>query len=101
MSPKHQCFRYDVDGIHFDDYFYPYPDGTDFPDDVTYELYGDGMARDDWRRDNVNRMVERVYNVIREASATVKFSISPFGIYRPGHSEGRHGSAYNWHGSIH
>jgi len=51
-----------VDGIHFDDYFYPYPDsaGTPFPDDVTYRKYVDAngtLSRDDWRRDNVNRMV--------------------------------------------
>jgi len=55
-------YRYDVDGIHFDDYFYPYPDsaGTPFPDDVTYRKYVDAngtLSRDDWRRDNVNRMV--------------------------------------------
>ena len=83
--------RYDIDGVHFDDYFYPYPDGTDFPDDSTYNDYingGGSLPRDDWRRDNVNRMVESVYSAIRANSNTVKFSISPFGIYRPGHPEG-------------
>jgi uncharacterized lipoprotein YddW (UPF0748 family) len=55
-------YRYDVDGIHFDDYFYPYPDasGTPFPDNATYERYVNGggvLERDDWRRDNVNKMV--------------------------------------------
>ena len=51
-------------------------------------MYGGGMSRDDWRRDNVNQMVDRVYTAIRAASTTVKFSISPFGIYRPGHPDG-------------
>jgi len=54
--------RYDVDGIHFDDYFYPYPDsaGTPFPDSATYQKYVDSggcLSLDDWRRDSVNRMV--------------------------------------------
>ena len=55
-------YRYDVDGIHFDDYFYPYPDsaGTPFPDNATYRKYVEAngtLSRDDWRRDNINRMV--------------------------------------------
>jgi len=54
--------RYDVDGVHFDDYFYPYPDSaqTAFPDKVTYQKYVDAngtLSRADWRRDNVNRLV--------------------------------------------
>ena len=54
--------RYDVDGIHFDDYFYPYPDKahTPFPDNVTYQKYVDAngtLSRDDWRRQNINGMV--------------------------------------------
>lgn len=50
--------RYDVDGIHFDDYFYPYPvDGVPFPDDATYAAYDGPLGLEDWRRDNVNRMV--------------------------------------------
>jgi len=83
--------RYDVDGIHFDDYFYPYSDGTQFPDTAVYNAYvagGGQLGRDDWRRDNVNRMVQRVYNTIKGIKSSVKFSISPFGIYRPGHSTG-------------
>jgi uncharacterized lipoprotein YddW (UPF0748 family) len=82
--------RYDVDGVHFDDYFYPYSDGTQFPDSATYNEYvlsGGSLGRDDWRRDNVNRMVQRVYNSIK-AIKRIKFSISPFGIYRPGHPSG-------------
>jgi hypothetical protein len=81
-----------VDGIHFDDYFYPYPvDGVDFPDDATYNEYlagGGTLARDDWRRDNVNRMIQRVYSTIKTMDSGCVFSISPFGLYRPGHPEG-------------
>jgi uncharacterized lipoprotein YddW (UPF0748 family) len=78
--------RYDLDGIHFDDYFYPYPDGP-FPDDVTWQAYraaGGTLTRDDWRRDNVNRMVEAVHGLILDLNPSVRFGISPFGIYRPG-----------------
>ena len=65
--------RYDVDGIHFDDYFYPYkvPAGSgkylDFPDNPSWKRYGTGgkLSRDDWRRENVNRFVERVYKSIK------------------------------------
>jgi len=85
--------RYDVDGIHFDDYFYPYAetgrDGKDlpFPDDVTWRKYGvrSGLSRDDWRRQNVNTFIERTYRAIKATKPWVKFGISPFGIWRPGH----------------
>jgi len=83
--------RYNVDGIHFDDYFYPYSDGTQFPDTATYNAYynaGGRLSRDDWRRDNVNRMVQRVYNTVKSIKPQVKFSISPFGLYRPGNAQG-------------
>ncbi|CAD5113764.1 DgyrCDS2933 [Dimorphilus gyrociliatus] len=84
--------RYDVDGIHWDDYFYPYPvNSVSFPDDKTYNDYlsaGGALPRDDWRRKNVNDLVQRVYNEIKALKRHVKFSISPFGIYRPGHPEG-------------
>ena len=63
--------RYDVDGIHIDDYFYPYPlDGVPFPDEQTYSDYlssGGSLSLEDWRRDNNNRMVERWYNGIKAA----------------------------------
>lgn len=79
--------RYDVDGIHFDDYFYPYPNGEPFPDGDTYDAYqngGGGLALDDWRRDNVHQLVEVLYESIVGTRDHVRFGISPFGIYRPG-----------------
>jgi uncharacterized lipoprotein YddW (UPF0748 family) len=82
--------RYEVDGIHFDDYFYPYPNGTPFPDDATYAAYtasGGALARDDWRRNNVHLLVEGVADTV-QARPTVRFGISPFGIYRPGMPDG-------------
>lgn len=79
--------RYDIDGIHFDDYFYPYPSGTEFPDSATYANYqsnGGQLELSDWRRDNVNTLVERVSTEISARKPWVRFGISPFGIYRPG-----------------
>lgn len=78
--------RYDLDGIHFDDYFYPYPNGTDFPDDATWKQYVDSggkMSRADWRRENVNRTVREVGDAIRGEKDHVRFGISPFGIPAP------------------
>ena len=75
---------YAVDGVHFDDYFYSY-EGTDNDlDQAEYDLYGNGKSRGDWRRDNVNRMIDTVYRVIQETNPNVRFGVSPFGIYRPG-----------------
>lgn len=79
--------RYDIDGLHIDDYFYPYPKGgADFPDGATWERYGagSGMSKADWRRDNINRFVEEMYRAVKGAKASVKVGISPFGIWRPG-----------------
>ena len=76
--------RYDVDGIHMDDYFYPYPAaGQTIPDDAQYRQYNNGI-RDlgDWRRYNVNLFIEQFYKTIHEAKPWVKVGISPFGIYR-------------------
>ena len=75
--------RYDVDAIHMDDYFYPYPiAGRDFPDDDSYARYGNGMNRGDWRRENVNRLIEELSGIIKARKPWVRFGISPFGIYR-------------------
>src|SRR5262245_47521710 len=92
--------RYDIDGVHMDDYFYPYPENDaagkpiPFPDDDTWEAYqksGGKLARDDWRRDAVNRFVEKQYREVKALKPWVKVGISPFGIWRPGHPRGIEG----------
>ncbi len=75
--------RYEVDGIHFDDYFYPYPlEGQEFPDDKSYAKYGKGMDRGDWRRKNVDMLIEGLHKEISAVKPWVIFGISPFGIWR-------------------
>lgn len=76
--------RYDVDAIHMDDYFYPYPNpGEDFPDNASFAQYGRGYSnRADWRRDNVNVLIKEIHETVRACKPWVKFGISPFGIYR-------------------
>jgi len=78
--------RYDVDGVQFDDYFYPYynKDAGDFPDAATWCTYGNGLALGDWRRANVNQFIFSVAQNIKAAKLWVKFGVSPFGIWRPG-----------------
>ena len=86
--------RYNVDGIHIDDYFYPYPvtqaddskNDIEFPDQSTWQRYqvaGGSLVRDDWRRNNVDKLVARIYEGIRGIKPWVRFGISPFGIGRP------------------
>ncbi len=70
--------NYDVDGIHFDDYFYP---GSDFADQNSYAAYGNGNDKDNWRRANVNAMVRAVYKTVKNHDANLQFGISPFGIW--------------------
>lgn len=75
--------RYDVDAIHFDDYFYPYPVGNKkFPDDNTYLLYGNGMTKDDWRRSNTDSIIAHLYAAIKKENTKCDFGISPFGVWR-------------------
>lgn len=76
--------RYDIDGFHIDDYFYPYPvAGQVIPDDREYSLYKNGIStKEDWRRDNVNVFIKQLYETIHEVKPWVKFGVSPFGIYR-------------------
>ena len=76
--------RYDVDGLHIDDYFYPYPvAGVEIPDEAQYRADPNGMKnRDDWRRYNVNLFIQQVYETIHQTKPWVKFGVSPFGIYR-------------------
>lgn len=70
--------NYDVDGIHFDDYFYP---STSFNDDASYAAYGNGMNKADWRRDNVNKLVRQVNDAVHKADPHCVFGISPMGIW--------------------
>jgi uncharacterized lipoprotein YddW (UPF0748 family) len=87
--------RYDVDGVHLDDYFYPYPErrsngSTEFPDDRSWKRYrkaGGTLERDAWRRANVDRLIDTLHRAIAKAKPWVKFGISPFGIWRPGNPE--------------
>lgn len=75
--------EYDVDGIHFDDYFYPYAiAGQVLRDDSTYQANFNGMRKDDWRRDNVTKLVVELRDSIRANKPWVKFGISPFGIWK-------------------
>jgi uncharacterized lipoprotein YddW (UPF0748 family) len=89
--------RYDIDGIHADDYFYPYPvnDNTGsvlpFPDGATWSKYGGGLALADWRRANIDRFVERMYREAHAIKPHIKVGISPFGIWRPGFPAGVNG----------
>lgn len=84
--------RYDLDGVHFDDYFYPYKEQDrsgrelEFPDEASWRRFGVGsnLNRDDWRRENVNVFIRRVYQSIKSVKPWVKFGLSPFGIWRPG-----------------
>ena len=75
--------RYDIDAVHFDDYFYPYRiAGKEFPDNESYQKYGSGMNREDWRRSNVDSIILMLSRVIKEEKKFCKFGISPFGIWR-------------------
>ena len=80
----HSVENYDLDGVHFDDYFYPYPaQGQELPDEDTYAEHGAGF--DDveaWRRDNVDTMVRQMSEAVNATKPHVKFGISPFGIWR-------------------
>lgn len=85
--------RYDIDGVHMDDYFYPYPETRrrreiPFPDERTYARYrreGGTLGKDDWRRENVNLLVKELYESVHAVKPWVRFGVSPFGIWRPGY----------------
>jgi uncharacterized lipoprotein YddW (UPF0748 family) len=75
--------RYDVDAIHFDDYFYPYKiPKKEFPDDASFEKYGDGLSKADWRRSNVDSIIVMLSRGIKEVKPFCRFGISPFGVWR-------------------
>ncbi|HMG12310.1 MAG TPA: family 10 glycosylhydrolase [Gemmatimonadaceae bacterium] len=89
--------RYDIDGVHIDDYFYPYKEKDrrgriiEFPDGTSWRKYvrsGGRLQRDDWRRANVDSLIHQVYVRIKGAKPWVKFGISPFGVWRPGNPPG-------------
>lgn len=94
--------RYDLDGVHIDDYFYPYPEkaipggsaalpNLPFPDSGSFGRYqrqGGNLALGDWRRENVNTLVRDIASVVHTEKPWVKFGISPFGIWRPGNPPG-------------
>ncbi|MFK7741574.1 MAG: glycoside hydrolase family 10 protein, partial [Planctomycetota bacterium] len=87
--------RYDIDGVHIDDYFYPYPENKrEFPDAASYAAYANRvgaaakLSRDDWRRQNIDSFVEQMYRLVHEDKPWVMVGISPFGIARPGVPEG-------------
>ena len=91
--------RYDVDGIHYDDYFYPYPgaggSNTRFNDNATFSTYARGFSnQNDWRRDNINLFIQRSYDSIKAIKPWVKFGVSPFGIWQNQRSDAA-GSATN------
>ena len=92
--------RYDVDGVHIDDYFYPYVENDrrgrpiQFPDGATYDRYrrtGGTLDRGDWRRSNVDGFVRDLYAAVKAAKPSVRVGISPFGIWRPGNPPGIEG----------
>jgi uncharacterized lipoprotein YddW (UPF0748 family) len=82
--------RYDIDGVHADDFFYPYQENDasgkliDFPDSASYAKSGSTLSRDDWRRANVDTFIERLYREVHAIKPSIKVGISPFGIWRPG-----------------
>lgn len=98
--------RYDIDGVHLDDYFYPYPETdtatrqpVDFPDEPSWRRYVQGggrLSRSDWRRENVNTLIRELYEGIHREKPWVKFGISPFGIWRPGYPAGQ-GTRFDQH----
>ncbi len=89
--------RYDIDAVHFDDYFYPYPiAGQDFPDSAVFAAHPRGFTdKGDWRRNNVNMVIEELHHTIKSIKPWVEFGISPFGIYRNKKSDPERGSATN------
>ncbi len=70
--------NYDIAGIHFDDYFYP---GDDFDDDSSFARYGGRLSLDDWRRDNINTLIEGVHEAVEDVDSRLQFGVSPFGVW--------------------
>jgi uncharacterized lipoprotein YddW (UPF0748 family) len=88
--------RYAIDAIHFDDYFYPYKiPRKEFPDNKTYNLYGNGLSKDDWRRSNCDSIIVGLSRIIKKTNNKCKFGISPFGIWRNVKNDSINGSNTN------
>ena len=88
--------RYAVDGVHFDDYFYPYRiAGKEFPDNTSYLQYGNGLKKDDWRRSNTDSIIAMLSRIIKSVNKTCVFGISPFGIWRNADKDPINGSKTN------
>lgn len=82
--------RYDIDAIHIDDYFYPYPvAGKNIPDDVSFKKFGGEANRSDWRRHNVDMLIDQMHAAIKNTKSWVRFGVSPFGIWRNKKSDPR------------
>ncbi|WP_086848523.1 family 10 glycosylhydrolase [Streptomyces coeruleofuscus] len=83
--------KYPVDGVHFDDYFYPYPvAGQTFDDDTAYDEYGAGFPdRAAWRRDNIDKLVRETADRIKQVRPGTPFGISPFGVWRNAATDSR------------
>lgn len=90
---KDIALRYEVDGIHFDDYFYPYPVPKEkFPDAKDYADAKTSLSLADWRRRNVDLLIEQVHHTIDSVKPWLRFGISPFGIWRNSTVDARRGS---------
>lgn len=96
--------RYDIDGVHLDDYFYPYPQTdeknqiVEFPDEASWQKYlqsGGEKSRDDWRRENINEFIQRLYQSVKAEKSWVKVGISPFGIWRDGYPKATKGKVFS------
>ena len=74
--------RYDVDGLHIDDYFYPYPSAGKKFDDEAWFKKSKATDKSKWRRENVNHLIYQLHKTVRDVKPWVKFGVSPFGIYR-------------------
>jgi len=88
--------RYNIDAIHFDDYFYPYRiAGKEFPDETSYQQFGKGMKKDDWRRSNTDSIIAKLSRAIKKENSKCQFGISPFGVWRTQEKDPVEGSKTN------
>ncbi len=75
--------RYNIDGLHMDDYFYPYRiTGKEFQDNAAYQKYGIGLGKEVWRRSNCDSIIKQIHDAVIEIKPLIPFGISPFGVWR-------------------